>query len=76
MTMITIPKKEYLQLVKNQAQTAEQVSFLRKIVERLAQDELKPAYIKKLERQSAALDIGRGKHFGTLKQFRSYLAAL
>lgn len=76
MATITIPKKEYQQLVKKQAQMAEQVSFLSQIVERLAQDELQPAYIKKLERHSAFLDAGKGKYFDTLKQFRSYLATL
>lgn len=76
MTTITIPKKEYRQLVKNQAQTAEQISILRRIVEQLTQDELKPAYAKKLESRSAALDAGKGRDFDTPKQFRSYLAAL
>lgn len=76
MTVITIPKKEYTELKKKQAQTEQQVALLRKIVEQLTRDEVKPAYLKKLERQSAALDAGKGKRFDTLKQFRSYLAAL
>ena len=76
MNTITIPKKEYQQLARKQAQTAAQVSVLREIVKRLVQDELRPAYVKKLEKQSVALDNGKGKYFNTLKQFRSYLAAL
>ncbi len=76
MTTITIPKKEYQQLVKQQVQIADQVAFLSQIVERLAKDELQPAYVKKIERQSAAFDSGKGRRFASLKQFRSYLAAL
>lgn len=76
MDTVTISRSAYQTLVQKQTRTAEDLLSLKKVVARLAQDEVTPQYAKKLEKRSRALDAGKGIRFSTVRSFRSYLKAL
>lgn len=76
MNTITIPKSEYLKIVKTQEELQEKVGMLQRTLEIVARDEFKPAYIKKLDNISASFDRGRGVRFLDSKNAKRYLKNL
>lgn len=76
MTTVTIPKKEYLGLKKQQKEIAVELSLVRAAVLELARNEVRPSVMKRLERQSKILDQKRGKPFSNIEGFKRYLQAL
>ena len=76
METVTITKKQLRNLVKKQEAVDQEVRALRGIVLELAKDEVRPAFVKRLERISKSLDRGEGKRFSSLGAFKAHLRAL
>ena len=77
MTTITIPKTEYLKIVKTQEELKKRVDLLQKMFFDAEEDrEVRPEYIKKLERIDASLDKGKGVRFLSANEAKKYLINL
>lgn len=76
MNTITIPRSEYLKIVKSQEKLSEKVDKLQRTLEVVMQDEFKPEYAKKLDRISASFDRGKGVRFLDSKNAKRYLRSM
>lgn len=76
MDTVTLNKSDYQKLIKRQDDAEEAITRLTHVVKVLSQDEVTPAVAKHLEKQSQLIDAGRGKRFGTMKSFRTYVRGL
>lgn len=74
MTTITLPKKEYQNLIRRQSQIEKELSLLRKIVRaEVGEERIRPAVIKRWDRISQNLDRGKGRSFASLQEMKSWL---
>jgi hypothetical protein len=77
MATVTIPQKEYKNLVKRQSRIEEELAVLREVVKEQAGDELiRPAILKKWERISGDLDRGQGRVFKSQKEIKAWFKNL
>ncbi len=76
MTTVTIPKKEYLGLKKQQREIVIELSLMKAAVLELVKNEVRPSVIKRLEYQSKILDKKKGKSFSSIGGFTRYLQTL
>jgi len=78
MTTITIPKNEYLKIIKTQEELKEKVNWLQKMFhgEFCDCDEVRPEYAKKLDRLDANLDKGKGVRFLSATEMKKFLRTL
>ena len=76
MTTVTISKTEYKKMLKVQEELYSQVAALREFVIEAVKEELNPFAIKRLEKRSCLLDLGKGRYFNSIFSFRSYLRRL
>jgi len=74
MNTVTLPKTEYKKIVDTQKKLRSQIISLREFVIEQTRDELKPSIIKKLQKLSADIDKGEGKHFRSLSSFKTYFS--
>ena len=76
MTTITISKKEYLKIIKTQEKLEEKLDLLQKMFKEEIQDEIRPEYVKKLDRIDAEIDKGKGVKFSSISEMKKYLRSL
>jgi len=78
MSTATISKTEYNSLLRDHQKLAIKVSHLESLVGDLAQDEeVNPAYLKKWEKISKAMDKGKGViHLKSISAIKKYFASL
>jgi len=78
MTMVTIPKREYNELLKRQERTEAVVRQLAQTIKVLAQDdvELRPEVATRIERRARALDTGKGTMLKNAKEVRDFFDSL
>jgi len=76
MSTATISRTEYSTLLRNQKRLEVKVSYLQSLVTELSEDEISPAYAKKLEKISKSMDEGKGRKFKTYASFEKYLKNL
>lgn len=73
MNVITIPKSEYKKLQIEQKHLRSEVSELRKIVQKVAGEEIVPVAIKRLLGRSQKMDQGGGIRFSSGADVKKYL---
>lgn len=76
MNTVVIPKTEYLKIIKTQESLKKKVNMLQKMVEEEIQEEVRPEYIKKLDRLDAEMDKGKGTRFLSAEEAKEYLKNL
>ncbi|MBU3926067.1 hypothetical protein KJ763_02775 [Patescibacteria group bacterium] len=77
MATITIPKSEYSKIVRTQEELKKKVSLLQKMFLDAEEDrEVRPEYIKKLERIDAEINKGKCIRFSSVAEMRKYLRNL
>ncbi|MEK9209433.1 MAG: hypothetical protein AAB926_01225 [Patescibacteria group bacterium] len=76
MTTITISKNEYLKIIKTQEKLEEKLDLLQKMFKEEIQDEIRPEYVKKLDRIDAEIDKGKGVKFSSISEMKKYLRSL
>lgn len=76
MATVTLSQRKYDALLKRQEQVQGEVARLKHIVFELAQDEVRPSALKRLNSRSLDLEKGAGKKFLGIKAFKQYLHAL
>jgi len=78
MTTVTIPKREYTELLKRQERTEAVVRQLAQTIKVLAQDdvELRPEVATRIERRARALDAGKGTMLKNAKEVRDFFDSL
>lgn len=70
---ITLDRKDYRELLRKQTSIEREVSTLREAVLELSKDELRPAVVNRLEKQSGILDKGGGRRFSSMKDLKVYI---
>ena len=73
MNVVTIPKSEYKKLQREQKYLRSEFSELRKIVKRVASEELAQTAIKRLLWRSRKIDKGGGIRFSSTTEVKKYL---
>ena len=73
MNVVTIPKSEYKKIQREQNYLRSEISELRKIVQRVAGEELAPTTIRRLLGRSRNMDNGGGIRFNSTKEVKKYL---
>lgn len=76
MATITIPKKEYQNIIQRQSLLEKEMSFLRKILFELDEINIKPSVLRRWERISCELDRGKGRSFSSFREMREWLRNL
>lgn len=77
MATITIPKSEYSKIVKTQEELKKKVDLLQKMFfDTEEYREVRPEYIKKLERIDAEIDKGKCVRFSGAAEMKKYLRNL
>ncbi len=76
MNTITIPKREYQNIVQRQLLLEKEILFIKKGL--LQSDEvlIRPAILKRWERISRELDKGNGRSFNSPKEMKRWLRAI
>mgnify|MGYP001569788164 FL=1 len=76
MSTITLPKIEYQKIIQNQSNLAREVCQLKSTVEIFMADEVTDRVKIKLEKQSKAMDQGKGKIFNSMREFDNFMKDL
>lgn len=76
MTTITIPKKEYQNIIQRQSFIEKEMAFLRKTLFELDEVNIKPSVLRRWERISRELDRGQGRSFSSFKGMKEWLKRL
>lgn len=76
MATVTLSQKKYDALLKRQDEVQNEVARLKHIVFELAQDEVQPSVLKRLNARSLDIGKGAGKKFSSIKVFKQYLRML
>lgn len=77
MGTVTIPKKEYNNLLKRQWRVEEELEVIKGMLKKeLEEDRVKPHILKKWERISRDLDRGKGRSFSSPKEMQKWLRNL
>lgn len=77
MNTITIPKKEYKNLVRRQATIEKEVDTLKQIVmAEIREERIKPSVLKRWDRISRDMDKGKGYSFSSPQEAVAWLKKL
>lgn len=76
MNTITIPKKEYQNIIQRQSLIEKEMVFLRKTIFEIDEINIKPSVLRRWERISHELDRGQGRSFSSLKGMKEWLGSL
>ncbi|MDP2767890.1 MAG: hypothetical protein Q8O41_10675 [Candidatus Methanoperedens sp.] len=76
MNTITIPKSEYSKIVRTQEALKKRVDLLQKMFKEEICEEVRPEYIKKLERIDKEIDKGKCTRFSSAAEMKKYLRNL
>jgi len=77
MITVTIPKKEYRNLIRRQERVEEELDILKKVVRREIQEQqIVPSVLKRWERISHDLDRGKGRSFSSAREMERWLKHL
>jgi len=79
MNTVTIPKSEYTKIIKTQEKLEKNVSTLQRMFKKVVQEdilEVRPSYIRKLDKIEKDLDAGNGVRFLNAKEAKAYLRNL
>lgn len=73
----TITQKEYQNLVKRQEKVEEDLNIMKKILWiESKEDQIKPSVLKKWEKISRDMDLGRGRSFTSVSEMKKWLKNL
>ena len=74
MNTITIPKKEYEELLRRQEKTEKELGILKNMVEsEMDETGIYPAMLKRWEHISQMMDKGKGRSFSSVKEMKKWL---
>ena len=74
MNIVTIPKKEYEELLRRQKKTERELSILKNIVEsEMDETGIYPVVLKRWEHISNMMDRGKGRSFSSVKEMKKWL---
>ncbi len=73
MNVVTIPKSEYKKLQKEQKYLRSEVFELKKMVQKVANEEFAQIVINRLEKRSRKIDQGGGIKFSSAEKVKKYL---
>ncbi len=76
MNTVTIPRIEYLGILKTQKELSFKVAAIESIISNSLLDEVSQKYAKKLEHLSTEMDKGKGVRFSSVQDMRKYLRTL
>jgi len=76
MATITIPKKEYQNIIQRQTLLEKEMSFLRKTLFEMDKINIKPSVLRRWERISRELDSGQGRSFSSFRGMKEWLRNL
>lgn len=77
MNIVTLPRKQYRNLIERQERVEKELGFLREVVRAGIEEEyIRSATLKRWERISRDLDRGRGRVFSSLAEMRAWLKQL
>lgn len=76
MSTITIPKKEYQNIIQRQSFLEKEMGFLRKTLFELDEINIKPSVLRRWERISHELDRGQGHSFSSFREMKEWLKNL
>ena len=76
MATITIPKKEYQNIIQRQSLLEKEMGFLRKTLFELDEINIKPSVLRRWERISRELDRGQGRSFSSFRGMKEWLRNL
>ncbi|MDP3052757.1 MAG: hypothetical protein Q8N22_02245 [bacterium] len=76
MVTITIPKKEYQNIIQRQSLLEKEMGFLRKTLFELDEINIKPSVLRRWERISRELDRGHGRSFSSFSEMKGWLRNL
>jgi len=76
MNTVTLPKNKYMQILNTQEKLRGDLTRLQKLVFNIAQDEVRPEYIAKLNKIEKGLSSGKGLKFRNKSQIKKYFSLL
>lgn len=76
MVTVTIPKKQYQNILQRQSLLEKEMGVLRKILFELDEINIKPSALRRWERISHDLDQGIGRSFSSLTGMKKWLKNL
>ncbi len=76
MVTITIPKKEYQNIIQRQSLLEKEMSFLRKTLFEMDEINIKPSVLRRWERISREIDRGQGRSFSSFGVMKEWLRNL
>ena len=76
MVTVTIPKKQYQNIIQRQSLLEKEMGALRKILFELDEINIKPSALRRWERISRDLDRGLGRSFSSFKGMKEWLKNL
>ena len=76
MTTITIPKKEYQNIVERQLIIEKELALLKENIFRSDEFFIRPEILRRWERISGALDKGNGHSFTSVRKMKEWLKNL
>lgn len=76
MTTITIPKKEYQNIIQRQSFLEKELAFLKKSLLEFDEANIKPSALRRWERISRELDRGQGRYFFSVGEMKKWLKRL
>ena len=77
MNTITLPKKEYKNLVKRQYRVEKELATLREVVrDEIEEKRIRPSVLKRWDKISRDLDKGKGRTFTSLSSMRKWLKSV
>jgi len=76
MATITIPKKEYQNIVQRQLLLEKEILLLKKGLLQSDEALIRPAILKRWERISRDLDKGKGRSFNSPKEMKGWLRTI
>ena len=74
--MFIVTQTEYRKLIRRQERVEKDLSLLKEVVRREAEEWINPAMLKRWERISHDLDQGKGRRFSSLGEMRRWLKNL
>jgi len=73
MNTITIPKKEYQNIIQRQSFIEKEMAFLKKSFLEFNEVNIKPSVLQRWERISRELDRGHGRSFFSVEEMKEWL---
>ena len=76
MNIVTMSRNKYMQILDTQEKLRGDLTRLQNIVYHIAQDEIKPEYIKRLSKIEKGLSLGKGMKFKNKNEVKNFFSSL